>query len=69
MKIMTLFGEVDATQECDTCKKVLPVEDFYLESRSKARHNEQRRLQCKECWAVFRGRKTFRNVQSFECAA
>jgi len=67
MKIMTLFGEEDATRQCDTCDKVLPIEDFYLESSSKAKHNEQRRLQCKHCWVIFKGRKTFHNITSFGC--
>jgi len=65
MKIMTLFGEENATKQCNTCDKVFLVENFYLESSSKARHNEQRRLQCKHCWSLFRGRKTFRNITSF----
>lgn len=67
MKIMTLFGEEEATKECNTCNKNLPIEDFYLESSTKARHNEQRRDQCVYCWGLFKGRKNFYNVTNFEC--
>lgn len=67
MNIMTLFGETEATQNCETCNKNKPVEEFYVESSSKARHNEQRRKQCKACWIIFKGRKNFRNIESFEC--
>lgn len=66
MIIQTLFGPAEAKQKCDTCGKEKLVEEFYLESSSKSRHNEQRRKQCKECWTKFKGRKTFRDVSKCE---
>jgi hypothetical protein len=66
MIIQTLFGPAQAKQKCDTCYQEKLIENFYLESSSKARHNEQRRKQCIDCWAKFKGRKTFRDVSRCE---
>ena len=53
---MTLFGPATMEKTCNTCRKTKDLEDgFYIESQSKARHNEQRRDQCKECWKRFNG--------------
>lgn len=66
MKIMTLFGPEEATKKCNTCDQIKPLEEFYNESASRSRHNEQRRNQCKVCWNKFNGRHRFSNVATFE---
>ena len=53
--INTLFGEVLANQECNTCEEEKLVTEFHTQSSTKRRHNECRRKQCKDCWYRFNG--------------
>lgn len=46
------------TKYCPCCKQHLPVVDFYLESESKRKHNDQLRNMCVRCWDIYEGRLT-----------
>jgi recombinational DNA repair protein (RecF pathway) len=66
MEMMTLFGPKPATKVCNTCGEEKEVEKFHFASSTTARHNEQRRSQCKKCWHRHNGRSNFSNVATFE---
>lgn len=40
----TTMGDLQTLRQCKECKRLLPIEDFYL------RRAGQRRTQCKKCW-------------------
>lgn len=53
--ISTLFGEEIATKKCNTCDTVKYKHEFYIESSTRRKSNEQVRNQCIECWDRFKG--------------
>jgi hypothetical protein len=44
------------TKQCRKCGKVLPLSDFYLESKSRRKHEDDVRNMCVCCWDLYNGK-------------
>lgn len=60
--VRNIYGEYQlAEQFCKACNKMKYKFEFYLESSSKKKHANHTRVQCVECWDVYKGSTKYHN--------
>lgn len=60
--VRTIYGETElAKAYCHACNTIKYKFEFYLESSSKRKLENQIRKQCVECWDIYKGSTDYNN--------